>query len=352
MERSAAKANAPDTPSDAAWAGAERAEADGDWPTTAVRFENLAAVLEEDPLRQCQAWLRASRAYRFLGEIVQSADLARRALERARGLPDRRLVTEALLALGYLHWRRGDIAVAEDLFVEAMQGATALGDEALQGQAQCAMADLLSGGIDYERAVDLYAQGARRLAAAELWGEWVRARNNHAQTLVALERPAEAIPLLQEALERTKHQLEGLPRTWVLVTMADVYARLGDVPRVHALLEEARARPSLNDAPMLQVLLQGTEAMVRAQQGDSADGIAQLLALVPPMGEIGAASDQALLLLDAAMLQRRSGDHAGASRSLAQARSLLQGTPLRQLLRRVESLEGGAPDGSSPDSEI
>jgi len=157
------------------------------------------------------------------GEYFIAADAAHMA---ALAAPDRD---------GFVAWTRRGIELAE----EHGEAAYWLGPLLNNLGWELYEADEFAGALDaFERALQTRKQDPANASAIEI------ARHAVGKTLRALDRPGEAVPLLEQAIEWTER--EGVPDGWFHEELAEEYAALG---RDDDAREQARlALPLLREA--------------------------------------------------------------------------------------------------------
>ncbi len=308
---------------EAARAAAVDAANRGDWEGTVTKAEALHDLAADDPASQCQALLLASKAHRFLAREQKAAASARMALEIARATNDRASLTEALLALGYLHWRRGDHATTEDFFGQALAAASTLGRPALLGLCHQAAADYASSRYEFERSIEHYTKAAPLLAEAGMWVEWVRVHNNWSIVHTQRGEHERAIALLEGAFGRTDPADSSIPRLWMCLQLGDAFARAGRPGDARRLLDEAERRLELSPNPVIRPALVQARGMQRAAEGDLPGALLLLRSALPGFAATGSFADGAGVLLDIATIQKKGRDREGMLKTITEAYAVL-----------------------------
>lgn len=263
-------------------------------------------------------------------DALEAGDLERaeRAANEARKLDPHE--AQALVALGHVQMRRGQVAEAAQSYADALREDPANGS-AFRGLAS----------IHAERgdpaAVDRFVarltpaqQAGFSEQIASLRAGVLRTR---AEELVEADRPDEAVELLEQAVE-----LDG-EDPWLRYRLAQLYARRGEVESGQAVLE-AYLDKHPGDPQALYAL-----ALVLSQADRDSAALTTLERIAPPERTAEHTRMQRRLWVAVqirrAEVLRSAGDPAGAAHILAVAESAVAGDPDRSLSVASAWLDAG-----------
>ena len=340
-------------------AGLARTHADACWGVMSHQEVERATryaleLAEKEGNEQSVGYLlvRLSGSLFQQGDDQDVAPLAEQAIARLEPFGDSAELADALRWLGQYHWRRGHLEPAEALLRKSADVAERVGAPLVYAEAlhdlgiTLAMADRNEEGLDLVEKSFVLAQETSDL------GVLLRIYNNLPSTLmnVASEfRRAEAI--VREGIDLAARAGASANRGWLMGTLADVLAVLGNLDEAEVCQREALAlAEAVADEPLRGMRLNGL-AWIVMQRGRIEEAAELGEASFGVLAENPEPQSQIYVHGLRGMIAAARGDRAGQIANLRDGAELLRGYSLEQdqlvLLQLVRALITAGEAGSA-----
>jgi len=251
------------------------------------------------------AHLLLGKALTRSGELLESAQAYKKALELYESIPDGNGIAEALLGLGVVHRWRSDFATAEEVLNSFLDQAAEIGNQEQVGQAHTELGIVLAERAVQEGAIAHFKEAIDILERTPNAYQLSRAHQSLGETLKRMGRFSEAY----EALEQCIKVAEGLKLernlAYASASAAECLAKSGAVDKADRYVETAivifkRTADEIGLADALRV-----HAVVEWKKGDAKlaeelfkESIKMIAKKDVPSNELALRFDYAMFLAD------------------------------------------------------
>lgn len=174
-----------------------------------------------------------------MGEFKEGVEDAKRAMNISARIKDQVGEADALRRLGYVHWRKGDLPMANEFYTSALDLAARCEARSLQGTMLIELGNVTISAKDYPRGERLFQEAMDMLEAEGEMSELARAINNLGSCYMDQRKFELAIPTFDRCMRIAEEAGDMTDRGWSAFNMADCLVQTGKADRALGYLSTA-----------------------------------------------------------------------------------------------------------------
>jgi len=296
-------------------------------------------TLGMSPDEHIQARTLLGNALRRMGRTAEAEKELRKALEISTAEGKAATRRDLMLSMGKLHFRKGDLDLANDLLKEAHDGAKEAGDGLLQGKALIDMGNVQIMLGNYKAAELRLQDGVRLIEKHGTKAELMRGLHNLAYVHFHQGDLAQAKAVLTRCLELCKDAEPGIC-VYVYSDLAHTCIQLGELDRAEELLKKAGEMLDRTGDALGRLNVRWVQGLLMAARGDLNGSIAVYEEVSGAIAEVGAMANLIEVILDYVPILISAGRADEAENALAKARGIVEELSLGHFRKRIAEAQG------------
>jgi len=286
-----------------------------------------------------QARTLLGNALRRMGRTVEAEKELRKALEISTAEGKAATRRDLMLSMGKLHFRKGDLDLANDLLTEAHDGAKEAGDGLLQGKALIDLGNVQIMLGNYEAAELRLKAGVKLIEAHGTKAELMRGLHNLAYVHFNQGDLAEAKEVLTRCLDLCKDAEPGIC-VYVYSDLAHTCIKLGELDRAEELLRTAGDMLDRTGDVLGRLNVRWVQGLLMAARGDLNGSLIVFEEVSRAIEEVGAMANLIEVILDYIPILILAGRAEEAEKVLSKARAIVEERSLEHFKKRIAEAQG------------
>jgi tetratricopeptide (TPR) repeat protein len=286
-----------------------------------------------------QARTLLGNALRRMGRTAEAEKELRKALEIATAEGKASTRRDLMLSMGKIHFRKGDLDLANDFLKDAHDSAKEAKDELVQGKALIDMGNVQIMLGNYDIAEVRFQDGVRLIEKFGTKAEHMRGLHNLAYVFFNKGNLQKAKEVLLQCVELCSGAEPGIC-IYVFSDLAHTYINLGELDKAEEVLKRGQEKLDRTDDKLGRLNLRWVQGLLLGARGDLVGALAIYEEIVPAIEDVGAQANVVEVLLDYIPLQLMSGKTKEAHVALAKAKAIVEERSLGHFKKRIAEVDG------------
>ncbi len=310
------------------------------------RFYEVESILYKviwtmhvSPDEHIQARTLLGNALRRMGRTAEAEKELRKALEIATAEGKASTRRDLMLSMGKIHFRKGDLDLANDFLKDAHDSAKDAKDELVQGKALIDMGNVQIMLGNYDVAEVRFQDGVKLIEKFGTKAEHMRGLHNLAYVYFYKGNLQKAKAVLLQCVELCSGAEPGIC-IYVFSDLAHTYINLGELDKAQEVLKRAEEKIDKTDDKLGRLNLRWVQGLLMGARGDINGALTVYEEVVPAIEDVGAQANVVEVILDYIPLLVMGGKTKEAQEALAQAKTIVEERSLGHFRKRIADAEG------------
>ena len=296
-------------------------------------------TMQISPDEHIQARTLLGNALRRMGRTAEAEKELRKALEISTAEGKASTRRDLMLSMGKLHFRKGDLDLANDLLKEAHDGAKEAGDGLLQGKALIDMGNVQIMLGNYKAAELRFQDGVKLIEVNGTMFELMRGLHNLAYVHFHLGDLAKAKEVLTRCLDLCRDAEPGMC-VYVYSDLAHTCIKLGELDRAEELLKKAGEMLDRTGDALGRLNVRWVQGILMAARGDLYGALVVFEEVSKAIEDVGSMANLIEVILDYVPIMISAGRADAAEKALAKARAIVEERSLDHFKKRIAETQG------------
>jgi tetratricopeptide (TPR) repeat protein len=310
------------------------------------RFYEVESILYKviwtmhvSPDEHIQARTLLGNALRRMGRTAEAEKELRKALEIATAEGKAQTRRDLMLSMGKIHFRKGDLDLANDFLKDAHDSAKDAKDELVQGKALIDMGNVQMMLGNYDVAEVRFQDGVKLIEMVGTKAELMRGLHNLAYVYFHNGNLQKAKEVLLRCVELCSGAEPGIC-IYVFSDLAHTYIHLGELDKAEEVLKKAEEKLDRTDDKLGRLNLRWVQGLLMGARGDIDTALIVYEEIVPAIEDVGAQANVVEIILDYLPLLIRAGKNKQAREALVKAKAIVDQRALGHFKKSITAAEG------------
>jgi tetratricopeptide (TPR) repeat protein len=285
-----------------------------------------------------QARTLLGNALRRMGRTAEAEKELRKALEIATAEGKAATRRDLMLSMGKIHFRKGDLDLANDFLKDAHDSAKEAKDELIQGKALIDMGNVQIMLGNYDVAEVRFQDGVRLIEKVGTKAELMRGLHNLAYVYFHNGNLKKAKEVLLRCVDLCSGAEPGIC-IYVFSDLAHTYLNLGELDKAEEVLKKAEEKLDRTDDKLGRLNLRWVQGLLMGARGDIDAALTVYDEIVPAIEDVGAQANVVEVVLDYIPLLIVARKKEQAHSSLEKAKAIVEQRTLGHFKKRISEVE-------------
>jgi|GEM_PF-4481963 len=310
------------------------------------RFYEVESILYKviwtmhvNPDEHIQARTLLGNALRRMGRTAEAEKELRKALEIATAEGKASTRRDLMLSMGKIHFRKGDLDLANDFLKDAHDSAKEAKDELVQGKALIDLGNVQIMLGNYDVAEVRFQDGVGLIEKVGTKAELMRGLHNLAYVYFHNGNLQKAKEVLLRCVELCSGAEPGIC-IYVFSDLAHTYINLGELDKAQEVLKKAEEKLDRTDDKLGRLNLRWVQGLLKGARGDTKGALTIYEEILPAIEDVGAQANVVEVILDYLPVQVVAGKTKEAQEALTKAKAIVDQRSLGHFKKKITEMEG------------
>ena len=290
------------------------------------------------PDEHIQARTLLGNALRRMGRTAEAEKELRKALEIATAEGKAATRRDLMLSMGKIHFRKGDLDLANDFLKDALNSAREAKDELIEGKALIDLGNVQIMLGNYDVAEVRFRDGTKLIEKVGTKAELMRGLHNLAYVYFHNGNLQRAKEVLLRCVELCSGAEPGIC-IYVFSDLAHTYINLGELDKAEEVLKKAEEKLDRTDDKLGRLNLRWVQGLLKGARGDTKDAFGIFEEILPALEEVGAQANIVEIILDYLPILIGAGKTKETHEFLTKAKAIVEQRSLGHFKKKIAEME-------------